>query len=361
MQTLRTKTRAIMLVVVVVFVLSLFTMYISRGGQSPRQAQEGDFPVASINGEKVMASQIVLAVQNYAEQSGQTDISPEAIAEMRKNVLNSFAMQNMLQQEATKRNIKVPESEIDMSVKRIENQFPTREAFQQYIDSRGIRIKDLRDQISMQLAQRMVLDDAASDVEVTSEEALEFYEQTRELFFRQPEGYNVMFARFTSLEAAEEARKELADGTPWDEMVKKYEEKTNDFTSSGDPAFVTAAEFSEGSLKEIGDTPIGVVSDPLPLSGTDVVVLIKEEKLAERVIPFEEASADVTSMIADQKKQAKQNEFLESLLPRADIRILDEEFFAVPAGPAEEDGTGTETPGTSETAETSGTGETSGE
>lgn len=353
-----------MLVVVVVFVLSLFTMYISSGGRSSRQAPEGDFPVASIGSEKVMASQIVLAVQNYAEQSGQTDFSPEAVAEMRKNVLNSFAMQNMLQQEASARKIKVPESEIDMSVKRIENQFPTKEAFQQYMDSRGIEIKDLREQISLQLAQRMVLDDAASDVEVTTEEAQEFYEQTRELFFRQPEGYNVMFARFNSLEAAEEARKDLTDGTSWDEMVKKYEGKTNDSTSSGDPAFVTAAEFSEGSLKEIGGTPIGVVSDPLPLSSTDVVVLIKEEKLAERIITFEEASADVTSMIADQKKQTKQNEFLESLLARAEIRILDEEFFAAPAGQVEEDGTGTETPETpetSETAETPETGETSGE
>jgi hypothetical protein len=333
MQALRTKTRAIMIVVVVVFVLSIFTMYLTGSSRSSRKSPEGDVPVASVGGQKIMASQIMAGVQDFAEQSGQTDFSPESIVEMRKNVLNSIAMQHMLQKEASRLKIKAPEDEIDMAIKRIENQFPTKEAFQQYMESRDIRMKDLREQIGMQLAQRMVLDAGAGDVEVGEEEAREFYDQTKELFFRQPEGFNVMFARFMSLEVAEKARQELLDGSSWDDVVKKYEDVTIDFTVSSEPAFVTAKEFSEGSLKALNATPQGKVSEPLELSKTDVVVLVKEKKLAERIVPYEEASADVRSMISEQKKQVKQNEYLETLLAGADIRMLDQEFFEVPAEP----------------------------
>ncbi|MDO9509290.1 MAG: SurA N-terminal domain-containing protein [Thermovirgaceae bacterium] len=331
MQTLRTKTRAIMIVVVIVFVVSIFGMYLSRGSRPSSQDSDGDFPVASVGGEKIMASQIVTGVRNYAEQAGQSDLSPESIVEMRKNVLNSIAMQYMLQKEATKQKIKVPETEIDMGVKRIENQFPTKEAFQQYMENSEIRMKDLREQIGMQLAQRMVLDASAGEVEVTGEEAKDFYGQTKDLFFRQPAGFNVMFARFTSQEAADEARKALLAGTPWDEVLKKYEDKTIDFTLSGEPAFVTAREFTEGSLKPLNDTPMGQVSNVLALSDTDVVVLIKQKKLNERVMSFEEVSADVNTMISDQKKQVKQNEYLKVLMGQADIQILDQAFFEVPA------------------------------
>lgn len=322
-----------MIMVVIIFVISLFAMYSTRSGQSSRQGNEGDFPVASIGGEKIMASQIVTGVRNYAEQAGQSDLSPESIAEMRKNILNSIAMQYMLQNEAKTRKIKAPEGEIDMAVKRIENQFPTKEAFQQYMEARGIRMKDLREQIGMQLAQRMILEAAAGEVEVTDEEAREFYEQTKDLFFHQPAGFNVMFARFTSDDAAEEARKALVDGTPWDEVVKKLEDKTTDFTLSNKPAFVTAREFTEGSLKPLNDTPMGKVSDALALSATDVVVLIKEKKMNARVIPFEEAKDDVKAMITDQKKKDRQNKYLEELMGQANIQILKQDFFEVPAEP----------------------------
>ncbi len=337
MQALRTKTRVIMMIVVVIFVISLFAMYNTGRGKPASQENEGDFPVASVNGEKIMASQIVTGVRNYVEQTGQSDLSPESIAEMRKNALNSIAIQQMLQNEAAKRKIKVPESEIDTAVKRIENQFPTKEAFQQYMENREIRMKDLREQIKMQLAQTMVLEAAAGEVEVTDEEAREFYGKAKDQLFHQPAGFNVMYARFMSMDVAEEARKALIDGAPWDEVVKKYEDKTTDFTLSGKPAFVTAREFTEGSLKPLNGTPIGKVSEALALSGTDVVVLIKEKKLDARVIPFDEAVNDVKAMIVEQKKKDKQNEYLKELMGQASIQILKQDFFEVPAEPKTEE------------------------
>ncbi|HAK41096.1 MAG TPA: hypothetical protein DCM24_04720 [Synergistaceae bacterium] len=337
MQALRTKTRAIMLVVVVVFVVSIFAMYITRGsGPSSRPGAEGDLPVATVDGEKVMASHIDMGVRNYAQQSGQSDLSPEWIVQTRKQVLNSIAMQHMLQKEAARQKITPPREEIDAAVKRIENQFPTKEAFQQYMENSGIKMKDLQEQISMQLSQRMVLDANAGDVDVTEDEALGFYEQTRELFFRQPAGYHVMFARFATLEKAEEARKAVEGGKKWDEVMQDYEGVALDFTLSGEPAFVTEKEFTEGALKEIAGTAIGKVSKAVALDENNVVIVVKQEKIDEKIASYEEASGDIKGMIAQQKRQANQNEYLKGLLTRANIQVLVPEFFEVPAQPEAE-------------------------
>ena len=349
MQALRTKTRAIMIVVVIVFVASIFAMYITRGSRpvGPDGA-EGDFPVASIGGEKVMASHIVTGVRNYVQQTGQSDLSVESIVSMRKQVLNSIAMQHMLQLEAKRQKIEVPKGEIDAAVKRIEGQFPTKEAFQQYMTNSGIKMKDLEEQIHLQIAQRMVLDASAGEVDVTDEEALEFYEETKELFFRQPEGYSVMFARFKSLEEAEAVKQALDGGKNWDEAMEGYTENAIDFTISGQPAFVTLHDLEEGLLKPIADTPIGKVSEPFSVEENDVAIVIKQEKVEERIASFDEANADIRNMIAQQKRQGKQNEYLEGLLQKANIQILVPEFFEVPPQEAAVQEAGGETEGQQE-------------
>ncbi|HPQ78231.1 MAG TPA: hypothetical protein PK427_06190 [Synergistales bacterium] len=77
MQALRTKTRAIMLVVVVVFVISIFAMYITRGsGPSGRPGAEGDLPVATVDGEKVMASHIEMGVRTMPSSRGSRTCRP---------------------------------------------------------------------------------------------------------------------------------------------------------------------------------------------------------------------------------------------------------------------------------------------
>jgi len=174
MQALRTKTRVIMLVVVVVFVVSLFAMYITRGGGPSRHTEgERDFAVAVVDGERVMASQVVAGVRDYVQQTGQSDLSPESIALMRNQVLQNIALGHMLEKEAARQKIEPSREDIDAAVKRIEKQFPTKEAFQQYMDSSGIKMKALQERIAAQLSQQMVLEANTPQAEVTDEEAID--------------------------------------------------------------------------------------------------------------------------------------------------------------------------------------------
>lgn len=344
MQALRTKTRAIMLVVVVVFVVSLFAMYITRGsGPSQHPGAEKDFAVAIVDGQKVMATQVAAGVRDFVQQTGQSDLSPESIVLMRNQVLHNIALGHMLDKEAVRQNITASREDIEAAVKRIEKQFPTKEAFQQYMESNGIKMKALQERIGSQLAQQMVIEANTPEVEVTDEEARSFYEQTRDVYFRHPAGCNVLFARFSSIGEAEEARKALQAGGKWDEVMKGYGEgAVLEFTPSDEPAFVAEQEFVEGDLKEIGDTPLGKVSKALILGEDNVVIVLREKKIEEKVISFEEASRDAKEMVAYQKKRSGQSEYLHGLLAQADIQVLAPEFFEAPAP---EEAEGEESPG----------------
>jgi len=344
MQALRTKTRAIMFVVVVIFVVSLFAMYITRGGgPSQHSGAEKDFAVATVDGQKVMATQVMAGVKDFVQQTGQSDLSPQSIVLMRNQVLHNIALGHMLDKEAVRRNITASREDVEAAVKRIEKQFPTKEAFQQYMDSNGIKMKALQERIGSQLAQQMVIEANTPEVKVTDEEARGFYEQTRDVYFRHPAGYNVLFARFGNIDDAEKARNTLQGGAKWDDVMKDFGEGVDlEFTPSAEPAFVAEGEFAEGDLKEIGDTPLGQVSKALSLGEGNVVIVLREEKIEEKVISFEEASGDAKEMVAYQKKRSGQSEYLQGLLAQADVQVLAPEFFEAPAP---EEAEGEESPG----------------
>ena len=299
-----------------------------------------------------MASQVVAGVRDYVQQTGQSDLSPESIALAQPGPAEHrpvHAREGSGEQKTSLPRISTPPSSD-------EKQFPTKEAFQQYMDSSGIKMKALQERIAAQLSQQMVLEANTPQAEVTDEEARAFYDQAKEVYFRHPAGYNVLYARFSEEGKAEEARKALAGGGKWDDVIKGGEGAVLDFTPSGEPAFVAEREFTEGDLKGIADTPLGKVSKALTLGEGNVVIVIKEKKLEEKIVPFEETSADAREMVAYQKRRAGQAEYLQGLIAEAGIQVLAPEFFEVPA-PAGDEGEGTTEEGAPSRAERRTSGE----
>ncbi len=81
MRSLRENVRWIMLVIVVVFVLSIFGMY-GFGGRRSAPQQEGmrDYPVAQIDGKKIMRSSLENNVRDYVDRNNLKDVTSEDLA-----------------------------------------------------------------------------------------------------------------------------------------------------------------------------------------------------------------------------------------------------------------------------------------
>jgi hypothetical protein len=320
-----------MLIVAIVFVLSTLGIYMMRGsgggngGESPR-----DKAVASIDGEKVMKSDIEMGVRNMAQQNSYTELNAENIVKMRKSVLDNMAVYEELKKETASRGIKVEKSEIDEAVKRIEEQFPTKEAFQQYMDNNRIRMEDLREEIELRLAQQKLLEQVTQDVVVSEEEAKEFYDQTSEFFFTQPAGFEVTYALFDSAEVAESAKERILNGEHWDEVMESFEEGVLDWVALEDPVFLSEQELKAGELKQFADLEMNEIGGPAEFGEGNVLIFAKRKKIDARTFPYEEISGDVVKILKSEKIQQNEQEFFKKLRERADVKILDEEYFTVP-------------------------------
>ncbi|MFP4482082.1 MAG: SurA N-terminal domain-containing protein [Thermovirgaceae bacterium] len=335
MRMLRTKTRSIMLIVAIVFVLSTLGIYMMRGsGGGNNGERTRDEAVASIDGKKVMMSDIEMGVRNMAQEDRSTELTAEDIVKMRKSVLDNMVIYEELKKETASRGIEVEKSEIDEAVKRIEDQFPTKEAFQEYMDNNRIRLDDLREEIELRLAQQKLLEQVTQDVAVSDEEAKEFYDQNSDFFFTQPAGYEVTYARFDSLEAAESAKERLIDGENWDEVMESYEDELLDRVTLNEPAFVSDKELEAGELQQFSDLEMDEIGGPVEFDDGNVVILVKRAKTEARTLPYEEISGDVVQILKSERIQQNEEEFFAELLERADVKLLNEEYFTVPENPA---------------------------
>ena len=205
MNTLRNQVKWIMAAIVVIFVLSIFLMYGPGGGGKSDGSR--DYAVAEVDGKKIMRSEIEAGMAQMVEQSQATEITSEDFPRLRQSVLDSIVVEAALKKEAEQKNIKVSGEEVQKVVTQIESQFPTKEAFMQYMEQTGVNEKKLKEDISGRLAQQKVLEGLTGSVVVSDDEVAKFYESTKDLFFRRPAGYNVNFASFATREQAQKARR----------------------------------------------------------------------------------------------------------------------------------------------------------
>lgn len=331
LKTLRTKTKGIMIIVAVAFVISIFAGYgfYSRKGDS---SAGKDRVVAKANGTNIMLSQIDMGVRQLMEQMGISNLAQEQYYVLRKHILDQIILDMELDKEVKKNKIEVADEEIETAMERIAAQFPTKEAYQDYLKAYNIREEDLKKELSRQLAQQKLLQAVVKvDDTITEEEVKEFYEVNGDTYFVRPEGLWVNYAIFSDGKIAQEARDALADGQPWDEVMERYSDKILHSTPYDNPLLLSMAtiEAQEGmaSLKEL---KAGDVSQPTQLDTDQIAVYLVKEHQKQEKIPFEEVKDSIKLALNQQKMQAQRQAYLQELIDNADVNIVDASVFEAP-------------------------------
>ncbi len=80
-------------------------------------------------------------------------------------------------------------------------------------------------------------------------------------------------------------------------------------------------------LSVLKDYPMNKVTPVESAGENHSYIAIKRSKSAERVLPFDEVSGDVTAVIKNQKMQQAQQKFYGELLSRANVKVLDASIF----------------------------------
>jgi len=333
MNKLRTQVKWIMAAIVVVFVLSIFLMYGPGGG---RGTGSKDYAVAEVDGNRIMRSQIESGLAQIADQAQNTQITSEDIPFMRQNVLDSIVIETALKKEAKQKDIKVTEEEVQKIVTQIESQFPTKEAFMQYMEQSGITEKKMKQDITDRLAQQKVLESVTGDVVVSDDEVTKFYESTKDLFFRRPAGYNVNFASFGTKEQAQKARAQLVAGTPWDKVIEAMSGDVKNSTPYEKPTFVAEKDLT-GGMKALLSVPVGKLSPVLNVTSEDVLLVMKRSKSPEKVLSLSEVKGEIQKMLKAQRERELQQKFFQELKAKTPVKILDASIFPAPKSPESRD------------------------
>lgn len=336
MDFFRKNVRTIMIVVVILFVVSCFSMYSGgrrSSGSGETQSGSNDYPVAVINGEQIMRSQIEVEVGRWLQSNNyRRTISEDELNSIRSMILDQIAVDKEFEKEIKDRGITISTAELDNAVKNNEEYFKTRELFLQFLQREGITERRFRELVEHDLRGLKVIQQVTSVASTDEGEKMAFYDTMKSFRYIVPENYGVSVAHFKTKENADDAYTKLNGGRSWTDVIEVSSADMTNYTPGSTTVTIPTSQMT-GDLEYIASAPLGSPTKPFEIVSGDFMIVVKREFNQERILSYDEVSADVEQVILAEKRDALQAQFMQELRSRAKVDILDKTVF-VPEKPA---------------------------
>lgn len=209
--------------------------------------------------------------------------------------LESLIGEKIVELEAEKENIKVSDEDIDKELSKLEEEYGGEEALTQILESQGVSLDEIKDNISMNVKIKKLL---GSDVEVTDEEIEEFFEENKE-DLNEEEEVDASHILVETEKEAKDIKAKLDDGEDFEELAKEYSTDSSKDQGGALGSFgrgEMVAEFDEVafSLKE------GEISDPVESEFGFHIIQVHEKKEAKEA-ELEDVREDIEDHLVDRK------------------------------------------------------------
>lgn len=302
--------KVILIIVIAAFGVSIFYglgQYRTSGNQ--RQT----YYIAEVNKSGITSDQLqntFLNVISRYDEKTLSNLDQSTILSFKKNILNQLIDYELLYQQAQKEKVKISNDEINLEIEKIKDNFPSPEEFDEALKANNTTLSQLKEDIKRQLMINKVLEETRSQVNISDEDLLEYYNKNKESLF-EPEQVH---ARHILVETEEEANTlllQLKEGlTDFSELAK---EKSTDSSapSGGDLGF-----FARGQMvKEFEDAAFslepGEISDVVQTQFGYHIIKCEERK-DEYSPTFEEAKEGISNTLRYQRE----NEAISALVSK---------------------------------------------
>ena len=288
--------------------------------------------VARVNGEDVKKSELDMAVKSL-EDRARTPVPAEQRDTVYRQVLDRIIGFHLLVQEAKARKVVAPPWEVDGQVEQIKKQFPSEDAFQQMLQSRGVTLDQLRADTAQTIAVNVMLkSELEPKITISEADSKTFYDQNKARF-RQEDSVHASHILIRAPEQADAAGKgkakaqaddllaQLKKGADFADLAKKFSQDPGSAQNGGDLGFfskgqmVQAFEQAAFGLKP-GQTS-GVVETPFGFH----IIRVSETK-ADRDLGYDEVKAQIEDFLKQQMRDKKSQEFVDQLKAKGKIQIL---------------------------------------
>ena len=274
-----------------------------------------------------------------------------------QRVLNQLIIEELLNQEANARGIKVSSKEVSEAIAKIMDKIGGKDKLMDILKQNGLSVSqfkaDIRKQVKM---QKLAI--AAGNVKVTDADCKKFYDENADKFkhedqvrashilimanpyqfqqeitseakktFTEEELKKKVEAKMAQKkELAEKLAKELqADNSKFAAYAKKYSEDENSAKQGGDLGFfdkkTMVPEFAQAAFTAKPNTVTGVVQTQYGYH----IIMVTDRKEAG-VVPYEKAKADIQEYLESSKQIEALDNLTQAAKKKAKIEFASEEF-----------------------------------
>jgi peptidyl-prolyl cis-trans isomerase C len=287
--------------------------------------------VARVNGQDVKKDDFERMIHTLETRAGQP-VPPDRRDEILRGALDQLVIYTLLSQESKARGIKVEDSEIDAKMQQLRGQFPTQAAFEQALKDRKMTVEGLRKDAFVDLSVTKLMDAEVATIPGPSDaEAKDFYTKNPDRFKEEESvrASHILIRVDPNADAAARAKakatidsvlKKAKAGEDFGKLAQQYSQDGS-AAQGGDlnffPKGQMVPEFSNVAFSLKKDQISNVVTTQF---GYHIIKLT--DRKPGRVVPFEEAQAQIKQFLEGQKKQQHADSFIDGLKKKAKIEVL---------------------------------------
>jgi len=274
-----------------------------------------------------------------------------------QRVVNQLIIQELLDQEADARGIKVSNKDVDAAMKKIIDQMGGKDQLMNILKQNGLSVaefkKDVRNQVRMQK-----LAESTGDLSVSDKDCEAFYKKNPDRF-KNPEQVRASHILISANpyqiaeELKEKAKKDIseeelkskvdaaiaekealankidkelkADSSKFAEYAKKYSEDPGSAKQGGDLGFFAAGQMVPEFSKTAFSIKPNTVSDVVKTQFGYHIIMVQDRRAAG-VTPYEKAKDNIKDYLRTEKQIKALDDLTAAAKKKAEIKYMDERY-----------------------------------
>jgi len=287
--------------------------------------------LAKIGTESISKAEFETAVKKIEQRAGQP-VPVDQRDQIYRRILDQMIDVRLLEQEAKARAITVPDTDVDLRIGQIKQQFKTEDAFTKELGNRNITLDELKNDLKKEMTVQKTLEaEILPKVNVTQTDLETFYKENPDQFKQQEtiRASHILISldsKATDLQKkearalADGIQKRAKSGEDFAALAKQYS-KDSSAANGGDlnyfpkgqmvPAFEAAAfALQPNQISEVVETPFGFH-----------IIKLTDRK-PESTVPLEQVSEKLSAFLKQRKQQEAASQFVTSLRSKYKVEVL---------------------------------------
>jgi peptidyl-prolyl cis-trans isomerase C len=291
-------------------------------------------PAVTVNGEDISRDKVQAQVDHMINQRGLNSggiTQPQVFKQMQKEVVDQLIVQELLWQEAKRRNFITEDEIVDQRLAKMKSGFDSDQAFLFKIQAGGFTEKTYREDIKQQMSVRSMISDGIAPGVIASDEDVDrFYKANIDQMQRPVEvrARHILTKPTSSDASAQAAAKdeitdllaEIRDGSDFVELAKAHSQAPSapqggDLGFFGPGQMVPAFEQAAFALRP------GEVSDVVQTQFGYHVIKVEARRGGETA-SVEAVAPKIKAYLAQQKLEAEVEALVTMLRDESDVQIF---------------------------------------